>query len=130
GIAGAFSSTDAGSPDADPRNVLQSPRNFATSSVACPARTPPGAGVGFKPNSASSAMRWPSSRSRGTCADDHRSPPPPGAPFLAPHGHEIAAVDFFVVPTLTFRLLFGFVVLRHQRRELLHVNVSGHPTAA
>jgi putative transposase len=51
-------------------------------------------------------------------------------PSLATHCHEIAAVDFFVVPTLTFRLLFGFVVLRHRRRELLHVNVSGHPTAA
>jgi putative transposase len=41
---------------------------------------PPGAGVGFMPNSTSSAMRWPSSRSRGTCADDHRDPPPRGAP--------------------------------------------------
>lgn len=40
------------------------------------------------------------------------------------------AVDFFVVPTLTFRLLFGFVVLRHDRRELLHVDVTDHPTAA
>src|SRR5262249_28382661 len=36
---------------------------------------------------------------------------------------------FFVVPTLTFRLLFVFVVLRHDRRELLHVNVTDHPTA-
>src|SRR5262245_11582907 len=50
--------------------------------------------------------------------------------FLATHRHEIAAVDFFVVPTLTFRLLFGFVVLRHRLRELLHVNVTDHPTAA
>jgi putative transposase len=34
------------------------------------------------------------------------------------------------VPTLTFRLLFVFVVLRHDRRELLHVNVTEHPTAS
>src|SRR5262245_45613226 len=40
------------------------------------------------------------------------------------------AVDFFVVSTLTFRLLFGFLILRHNRRELVHVNVTHHPTAA
>jgi len=40
------------------------------------------------------------------------------------------ALDFFVVPTLTFRLLFGFLILRHDRRELVHVNVTDHPTAA
>src|SRR2546426_9183553 len=34
-----------------------------------------------------------------------------------------------MVPTLTFRLLFGFIVLRHDRRELVHVNVTTHPTA-
>jgi hypothetical protein len=39
------------------------------------------------------------------------------------------AVDFFLVPTLTFRLLFVFVVLRHDRRELIHLNVTEHPTA-
>ena len=37
---------------------------------------------------------------------------------------ELAAVDVFVVPTLTFRLLFGFVILHHDRRELLHIGVS------
>jgi putative transposase len=50
--------------------------------------------------------------------------------FLAAHAREIVAVDFFLVPTLTFRLLFVFVVLRHDRRELVHVNVTDHPTAA
>jgi len=34
------------------------------------------------------------------------------------------------VPTLTFRLLFGFLILRHHRRELVHVNVTDHPSAA
>src|SRR5262249_23034197 len=37
--------------------------------------------------------------------------------------------DFFVVPTLAFRLLFVFVVLRHDRRELVYLNVTDHPTA-
>ena len=41
----------------------------------------------------------------------------------------LVAIDFFLVPTLTFRLLFVFVVLRHDRRELLHLNVTDHPTA-
>jgi transposase InsO family protein len=44
-------------------------------------------------------------------------------------GRAIVAVDFFVVPTLTFRLLFVFVILRHDRRELIHLNVTDHPTA-
>ena|SRR2546425_1530081 len=38
--------------------------------------------------------------------------------------------NFFVVPTLTFHLLFGFLMLRHDRRELVHFNVTDHPTAA
>src|SRR4029453_3865795 len=50
--------------------------------------------------------------------------------FLEAHTRDIVAVDFFVVPTLTFRLLFGFLILRHDRRELVHVNVTDHPTAA
>ena len=50
--------------------------------------------------------------------------------FLDVHIGDIVAIDFFVVPTLTFRLLFGFLVLRHDRRELVHVNVTDHPTAA
>src|SRR5262245_14361238 len=59
-----------------------------------------------------------------------RHPSPTWRAFLAAHRHEIAAVDFFVVPTLTFRLLFGFVILRHDRRDLVHIGVTDHPTAA
>jgi putative transposase len=50
--------------------------------------------------------------------------------FLGAHIGEIVAIDFFVVPTLTFHLLFGFLILRHDRRELVHLNVTDHPTAA
>jgi hypothetical protein len=60
-----------------------------------------------------------------------RTPPRPSPTwrvFLATHARDIVAIDFFVVPTLTFRLLFVFVVLRHDRRELLHLNVTDHPS--
>jgi putative transposase len=50
--------------------------------------------------------------------------------FLEEHIGEIVAIDFFVVPTLTFHLLFGFLILRHARRELIEINVTDHPTAA
>jgi hypothetical protein len=56
-------------------------------------------------------------------------PSPTWRTFLAAHLREIAAVDFFVVPTLTYRLLFAFVVLHHDRRRLVHLNVTDHPTA-
>jgi len=59
-----------------------------------------------------------------------RRPSPTWRAFLAAHLSDLAAVDFFVVPTLTFRLLFAFVILRHDRRELLRVSVTDHPTAA
>ena len=39
-------------------------------------------------------------------------------------------MDFFVVPTVTFRLLYVLVILRHERRQIVHVNVPDHPTAA
>ena len=57
-------------------------------------------------------------------------PSPTWRAFLTAHARELVAIDFFVVPTLTFRLLFAFVVLRHHRRELVHFNVTDHPTAA
>ena len=62
----------------------------------------------------------------------HRTSPRPSPTwraFLTAHARDIVAIDFFVVPTLTVRLLFVFVVLRHDRRELLHLNVTDHPTA-
>ena len=49
--------------------------------------------------------------------------------FLANHMDVTAACDFFVVPTLTLNLLYGFVVLSRDRRRILHVNVTANPTA-
>jgi transposase InsO family protein len=50
--------------------------------------------------------------------------------FLTNHANQIMAADFFVVPTVTFRLLFVLVILEHDRRRLVHVAVTEHPTAA
>ncbi|HJV91324.1 MAG TPA: integrase core domain-containing protein [Holophagaceae bacterium] len=50
--------------------------------------------------------------------------------FLANHREHLAAMDFFTVPTATFRQLYGLVILHHGRREVVHVNVTAHPTAA
>ena len=49
--------------------------------------------------------------------------------FLCNHAEAIASIDLFVVPTIAFRMLFGFVVLHHGRRQLVHVGVTAHPTA-
>ena len=48
--------------------------------------------------------------------------------FLKNHTREIAAIDFFTVVTLNFRILICFVVLRHHRRTVVHFNVTSHPT--
>ena len=50
--------------------------------------------------------------------------------FLDNHSGEIAAIDFFSVPTATFRTLFCFIILLHDRRQVIHFNVTEHPTAA
>ena len=49
--------------------------------------------------------------------------------FLANYMAETAACDFFVVPTATFKLLYCFVVMSLDRRRILHVNVTAHPTS-
>lgn len=49
--------------------------------------------------------------------------------FLKNHVPEIAATDFFVVPTVNFRLLYCMIVLRHDRRRVVHFNVTSCPTA-
>lgn len=59
-----------------------------------------------------------------------RKPPSPTwRSFLENHLDGIAAVDFFVVPTATFRVLFVFVVLSCDRRRIVHFNVTANPSA-
>jgi transposase InsO family protein len=61
-----------------------------------------------------------------------RSPEPAKrwAAFLSNHREAIAAMDFFTVPTLTFGVLYCFFVIAHDRRRILHCNVTEHPTSA
>src|SRR5689334_18619712 len=49
--------------------------------------------------------------------------------FLKNHAEHLIALDFFTVPTATFRVLFVLVMLTHGRRRLFHFNVTEHPTA-
>ncbi len=62
--------------------------------------------------------------------------PPRGTPpsqgwraFLDNHVGDIVAIDFFVVPTATFRILYIFLVMSHDRRRILHFNVTTSPSA-
>jgi putative transposase len=50
--------------------------------------------------------------------------------FLTNHVRDLVSVDFFTVPTAGLRVLFVLVVLAHDRRRVLHFNVTEHPTAA
>jgi transposase InsO family protein len=57
---------------------------------------------------------------------------PPGQTwwtFVRNHAPEIAAMDLFVVPTLAFRLIYGFIIVRLDRRELVWIAVTRNPTA-
>jgi putative transposase len=49
--------------------------------------------------------------------------------FLRNHREAIAAMDFFTAPTITFGVLYCFFVIRHDRRRILHSNVTKHPTS-
>jgi hypothetical protein len=51
------------------------------------------------------------------------------AAFLSNHREAIAAMDFFTVPTLTFDILYCFFVIAHDRRRILHCNVTKHPNS-
>ena len=49
--------------------------------------------------------------------------------FLRNHREAIAAMDFFTVPTITFGVLYCFFIIGHDRRRILHFNVTQHPTS-
>ena len=50
--------------------------------------------------------------------------------FLRNHAGSMAAMDFFVVPTVTCRLLYVLVIITHERRKVIHFNLTEVPTAA
>src|SRR5215218_4138126 len=59
-----------------------------------------------------------------------KRPPSPGwKTFLRNHADGIAAMDLFVVPTISFRLLYGLLIIGHGRRQILWLGVTAHPTA-
>ena len=59
-----------------------------------------------------------------------RGPPSQGwRTFLRNHAPEIAAMDLFVVPTIGFDLLYAFIIIRLDRRDLVWINVTTNPTA-
>jgi hypothetical protein len=59
-----------------------------------------------------------------------RRPPSEGwKTFLRNHADGIASIDLFVVPTISLRLLYAFLILRHGRRQILWPRVTAHPTA-
>jgi putative transposase len=49
--------------------------------------------------------------------------------FLENHVKQLVSIDFFTVPTIRFQVLYVFLVLAHDRRRILHFNVTAHPTA-
>lgn len=49
--------------------------------------------------------------------------------FLGNHAAGIASLDLFVVRTISFKLLYGLVILRHARRRLVRIGVTNNPTA-
>jgi transposase InsO family protein len=60
----------------------------------------------------------------------HRQPPSQTwRTFLENHVKTMVSVDFFTVPTIRFQVLYVFLVLAHDRRRIVHFNVTAHPTA-
>jgi len=59
-----------------------------------------------------------------------KSPSQTWRTFLENHVKTMVSVDFFTVPTIRFQVLYVFLVLAHDRRRVVHFNVTAHPTAA
>jgi putative transposase len=61
-------------------------------------------------------------------------PPRPSSPswktFVKNHVQALVALDFFLVPTVTHKVLFVLLILAHKRRRLVPVNITAHPTVA
>jgi transposase InsO family protein len=70
---------------------------------------------------------------KSTVEKYRRRPPKPPSPtwraFLKNHVQDLVSLDFFVVPTVTHRVLFVLLILAYERRRLVHFNVTEHPTA-
>jgi putative transposase len=60
----------------------------------------------------------------------HRAPSQTWRSFLDNHVRDLVSIDFFTVPTVRLRVLFVFIVLSHERRRVIHFNITEHPTSA
>ena len=49
--------------------------------------------------------------------------------FLENHRHSILAMDFFTIPTVSFKILYVFFIIDHARRKIVHFNITEHPTS-
>jgi hypothetical protein len=59
-----------------------------------------------------------------------RKPPSPTwKTFVKNHAQDLVSLDFFVVPTVTHKVLFVLLILAHERRRVVHFNITEHPTA-
>ena len=59
----------------------------------------------------------------------HKRPSHTWRTFLENHAQQLVSIDFFTVPTIRFQVLYVFLVLAHDRRRILHFDVTAHPTA-
>jgi putative transposase len=64
------------------------------------------------------------------CAPRNPAPAKRWLSFLHNHREALAAMDFFTVPTVTFNLLYCFFIISHDRRRILHFNITRHPTSS
>src|SRR2546430_5925660 len=92
----------------------------------------PGGLRAFTANSSCSVSRSVSAASPAGCGmlRGHQISAGLWLSFLHNHREAIAAMDFFSVPTVTFNVLYVFFIIGHDRRRILHFNVTRHPTSA
>jgi transposase InsO family protein len=77
-------------------------------------------------NSASKSVK---AASESTWCAVRKPPSQTWRTFLENHAKQLVSIDFFTVPTIRFQVLYVFLVLAHDRRRILHFNVTAHPTA-
>src|SRR5215469_16736098 len=75
-------------------------------------------GIDIGESSVSKYMRRPRRPPSQTCRT-----------FLENHFSQLVSIDFFTVPTIRFQILYVFLLLAHDRRRIVHFNVTSHPTA-
>ncbi len=89
--------------------------------------------LGWLRGFAANCSSLPSMSARRTVAKymaRNRRPPSQGwKTFLRNHANGIASIDLFVVPSISFQLLYGLLILKHRRREILCLSATAHPSA-